>query len=433
MKDGWFQMFAAVGGVACVVWILGGVSPRSVPPPAPAAAPSMGAAPAALPEPAAAVASGAADGPITPPAPSSSDLATYSGVNSASRSPGALIAPPASSSPPPPQPAPQITLTGTGVGNTQGIVGAPGGMGGTLNAMINTLMSVQPGRAPLTRPGQAAQTAAMTALPPLFRVAPARAGVFNVGPPGMPGMDTSSLRDAVFSAANGDLILVKPGTYEGPVEVLNKSVRIRGTGSSPAAVTIRWTGSGATLTVRGGSLDLERLRVQRGATYESPKAEPGGAVYAIASTLTMRKVELESGDPSSPPLIAEQGDKPTRLAAEDSELSGQSAGLLIRGPVKAKLTRVTIHGTSRPIAAWIDAFIELADCVFASTGAEPLIYAYEGARVVVTGKRKPRIVTARGPESTAFEESFGVKRAGIASGGFSRDIFRRGRRAGTLP
>ncbi|MCM2305457.1 MAG: hypothetical protein NDJ72_12185, partial [Elusimicrobia bacterium] len=45
LKDTWFQMFAAIGGVACVVSILGGPSVRRAAPAAPAAV--AAAAPAA--------------------------------------------------------------------------------------------------------------------------------------------------------------------------------------------------------------------------------------------------------------------------------------------------------------------------------------------------------------------------------------------------
>jgi hypothetical protein len=425
MKDGWFQMFAAVGGVALVVSILGGVSTRSAAPPSPAPtavpaapAPSMAATAAALPDP---VAAAAAGGPITPAAPSSSDLATYSGVNSASRSPGALIAPPASS-PPPPQPAPQITLTGSGVGNAAGIVGSPGGgLGGLFSGLLGT-------------PTRTASVAAraLPALPPLFRIAPAKPGVFTVGPAGTAGVDTSSLRDAVYSASNGDLILVKPGTYEGPVEIRDKTVRIHGTGGFPAAVIVRWTGPGATISVRGGALDLEKLRLERGAYSEPQKTEPGGALYAAASALTMRKVELDSGDSAAPPLIVEEGGKPARVTAEDSRISTVGAGALIRGAVKATFTRVTFHATSRPLAAWIDAAVSLRDCIFLDTGAPSVIHAYEGARVTLSGKQKPYVSGVRGAEATGFEDSFGGART-AAGGGFARDIFRRGRQPGTFP
>lgn len=421
MKDGWFQMFAAVGGVALVVSILGGVSTRGVPPPAPAAAaaaaaPSMAAPAAAPPDPALAAAAG---GPITPPAPSSSDLATYSGVNPASRSPGALIMGPASPPPPsasPPQAAPQITLTGTGVGNTAGIVGGQGGgFGGLLGGLLGTPRATQ------------------QLIPiPTHRVTPSKPGVFTVGPSGTPGVDTASLRDAAYSASNGDLILVKPGTYEGPVEILNKSVRIRGTGAYPAAVIVRWTSPGAALSVRGGALDLENIRVERGAFHEPRKSEPGGALYAAASALTMRKVELDSSDSTAPPLIVEEGGKPARVTAEDSRISTIGAGALIRGAVKATFTRVTFHATKRPLAAWIDAAIELRDCVFLDTGEPSVIHAYEGARVTLTGKQRPYVSAVRGAEATGFEDSFGGART-APGGSFARDIFRRGRQPGTFP
>lgn len=433
LKDSWFQMFTAIAGVAYVVSALGTASTRhGAAPASPPAAVPEAAKPVAAPAPAAAAAPSGigAQGPITPSPRSSSDLATYSGASPASAfDPGAPPAPPGSAAGANPGAPPRMTITGTGVGNTQGIVGVSGGGMGAINGLLSSLMGIpQAARAPAAT-GQAAAAA----LPPLFRVAPSRPGIFTVGPPGMTGADTPSLRDAVFSAASGDLILVRPGTYEGPVEVLNKSVRIVGTGGHAGAVIVNWTGAGATISARNATLGLENIRIERGPNFVYPKTEPGGAVYAIASALTMRKVELESSDQSSPPLIVEQGDKPARVAADDSRLISAWAGMLVRGPVKVKLTRVTFESTSRPLAAWIDSAIELVDCRFLGTGAEIVINAYEGARVTVTGKQKPRINTVRGAESTPFEESFGAKRVAMARGGFARDIFRRGRRAGTLP
>ncbi|MBI2386086.1 MAG: hypothetical protein HYV14_08730 [Elusimicrobia bacterium] len=425
LKDTWFQMFAAVGGVAYVVSALGSATARheSLPPPA---APAAVSAPAPA---AAAPADRAFDDPgsygaVTPPAPASSDLATYSGVTAAARDPSAMVMGPAASVPSTP---PKFTLTGSGVGNTQGIVGAPAGGLGGINSLLNSLMG-----APQAAQAPTAQ-AARAALPAPLRVAPSRVGIFTVGPAGTAGVDTSSLRDAVFSASDGDLILVKPGSYEGPVDVANKSVRIRGTGSYPGAVTVSWTGPGATISVRNGGLRLEKVLVERGSHFEYPKTEPGGAVYGYASALTLRDVQVNSNDSSAPPLIVEQGGGSAKLTVEDVRLTGSSANVLIRGAVKAKFTRTTFDAYTRPLAAWIDSAVELVDCRFLDTTADIVILAYEGARVTVTGKQKPRIVTTRGAEATGYEDSFGVKRPGIARGGFARDIFRRGRRAGTLP
>ena len=421
LKDTWFQMFAAVGGVACVVSILGSVSTHREALPAPA---TPGAASAPAPAPAAAKApAAAATEVITPASSASSDLATY-------RDPSALVMGPAAAPRPTPDPAapPRFTLTGSGVGNTQGIVGAPAGGLGTINSLLNSLMGV-----PQAAQAPTAAQAARAALPPALRVTPSRVGIFTVGPAGMAGVDTASLRDAVFSAADGDLILVKPGSYEGPVEVANKSVRIRGTGSYPGAVTVSWTGPGATIMVRNGGLELEKVLVERGAHFEYPKTEPGGAVYAVASALTVRNAQINSNDSAAPPLIVEQGGGSAKLTVEDVRLTGSSANVLIRGAVKARFIRTTFDAYTRPLAAWIDSAVELVDCRFLDTTADIVILAYEGARVTVSGKQKPRIVTTRGAEATAYEDSFGVKRPAIARGGFARDIFRRGRRAGTLP
>ncbi|MDD5301668.1 MAG: hypothetical protein PHS14_01055 [Elusimicrobia bacterium] len=433
LKDSWFQLFTAIAGTACVVSVLGtastrrGAAPASPPPAAPAAAKSAEAA-APVPAAAAPAPSGpGAEAPITPAPRSSSDLATYSGAGAATGldlvappDPAAQTGPAAGADPSSP---PKMTITGTGVGNTQGIVGGSGG--GMINGLIGRLMGVP-------QPQAAMQVQAQPA--PLNRVVSARKGVIMVGPPGMAGVDTSSLRDAAFSAASGDLILVKPGTYDGPVEVQNKSVRIRGAGSNPIDVKVIWAGRGATIGVRNGTLDLEKLWIERRPDQENPRTEPGGSVYAIASTLSMRDVDLVSFDAAAPALIVEQGDKPTRVTADGGHLSGVVVDAVIRGPVKAKFTGVFFASVRRPVVAWIDAVIGFSDCSFGlGADAKPEIVAYEGARVTVTGKQKPPIITTRGSDATAIEEMFGAKRAAIARGGFSKDIFRRGRRPGTLP
>ena len=64
--------------------------------------------------------------------------------------------------------------------------------------------------------------------------------------------------------------------------------------------------------------------------------------------------------------------------------------------------------------------------------ADAVISSYESARVVVTGGRKPRVKTERGPDSAAIEATFGG-RAMAVKAGFTRDIFSRNRKNGQLP
>lgn len=406
LKDSWFQMFAAVGGVVCVVYALGTTSTRHDP--LPASAPAAASAPSAERVP------GTLEPirPITTPHPAAAVPPIFA-PSAQAQSAGPAAAPP-------PAPPPQMTLTGTGIGNTQGIVGGAAGGGGVLSGFLSGLMGVTPRQA---APAVAA----------FNRIAPAQSGVFSVGKIGLTGADTDSLRDAVFSAANGDLILVKPGTYEGPIEVSGKTVRIRGAGANPGDVIVRWTGPGATLVARYGSVDLENLRVTRGSFFDSPRVGPGGAVYAVAAIVSMRKVELRSDDSDSPPLIVEKGDTPTRVTVADSVLTGSRANTIVRGPVSVKFTRVLFEPNMLVGAAWLDAVIELADCRFGGGAKENLFNAYEGARVILKGEQKPRINGVRGSDATSIEESFGGARVANARSGFARDIFRRGRRPGTLP
>lgn len=420
-KDAWFQMFAGIGVAAYLVSLLGSASTRSDS--APSASPDVPAA-------AAAPAAPAAASPITPTAAPSSELATFNPPPAAAAPAVPAAAAPAAPAaaappvaPPPSSPPPKMTLTGSGVGNAQGI---PGGAGGGMGGLAGLLNSMIGGGAPQAQVSMTPQAPVI----PYSRVTPSRSGVFTVGPAGTPGTDTASLRDAVFSAGNGDLIVVKPGSYIGNLEVMNKSVRIRGAGAAITDVSVLYDGRGPAISVRNGELDLENLTVGHAAGNDPDILEPTGVVYAIGSALSMRRVNLNSLDYRAPSLLAELGEKPTRITVSDSTMQDMA----VRGAVKAKLTRVSfVNFTRNPVAAWIDAYVELIECRFAAN-KEPVISAYEGARVVVTGEQKPRISAERGGETAAIEESFGSKkRAATRASGFAKDIFRRGRRPGSLP
>ncbi|MBI5246726.1 MAG: hypothetical protein HY923_06060 [Elusimicrobia bacterium] len=399
LKDGWFQMCAAVAGLAAVVSLIGGtVSRHMAPDPAPASAPAavdpFKAAQAQAP--AAPAARAPAETLIVPPSapvPASA---------------------PAPAPAPPPAPAPKMTLTGTGVGNAQGIAAGAGGG-------IARFFGIG---------GTPAQVAAVQPLPQARYVTPAKPGLFVVDAAG--GGDTTSLRDAAYSAANGDKIRVKPGAYDGPVEIEGKSVVIAGEGRDPGAVTISHTGRSAAVVVRDGALDMEKIRVVYGQAMESPPAEPHGALYATGSNVTLRNVELGSGSLNAPPLIVEKGAKASRVTVEDSYFMGGRANVVIRGKVAAKFTRTRFNQPELAIVAWLDASVEIADGRFDS-GKK--INVYEGADAAVSGAQRPVVDRVRGAEATGIEQLFGPSRGAAARGrsGFSRDIFRAGRKPGQLP
>ena len=305
-------------------------------------------------------------------------------------------------------------LTGAGVGNPQGIVGAPPA-GGGLAGLLGTLMGRTPPALPLGAPAQL--------------VVPAKPGVFSVDAAG--GGDTVSLRDAAFSAKSGDQIVVKPGIYAGPVEIVGKKIRIKGVASDPGAVAIKHSGRSAAIVVREGGLELDSVRVLFGNSGEYPPSEPHGALYVAGSSVLLRNVELGSADASAP-LIAEQSGKPTKIEVYGGQLMGGQANAIFRGPVRVKFTGTQFDGYKLPVVAWLDAAVELVDCRFDSGGLAS-INAYEGATASVSGAQKLRVDAARGKDATTLEQSFGGAKAAIARGGFSRDIFRRGRKPGTIP
>jgi len=75
--------------------------------------------------------------------------------------------------------------------------------------------------------------------------APVRAGTLNV-----PG-DSPTIQGAIVMAANGDTILVAPGTYVETIDLLGKQLVIEGTGGA-AVTTIDGNGGGSTVSVHTG-------------------------------------------------------------------------------------------------------------------------------------------------------------------------------------
>ena len=185
------------------------------------------------------------------------------------------------------------------------------------------------------------------------------------------------------------------------------------------------------MMVRDGGLELENVRVLYGSSGEYAPSEAHGALYATGSMTTLRKLELGSSGSYAPALIIEQGNKPSRLTVEESKLIGSIPNVIIRGPVKAKFYRTEFDG-AKPLVAWLDASVELSNCLFKAT-ASAVVNVYEGAAVVVTGAQRPRIDGTRGSDATSYERAFGPSAAAVARGGFMRDIFRKGRKPGTLP
>lgn len=165
--------------------------------------------------------------------------------------------------------------------------------------------------------------------------APKMPGRWVVGKDGGPGVNCASLGDAVARAADGDSIVVQPGSYE--VSVLaSKSLTISGGGSSPEEVELTNSLS-PTFAVTGGRVVMQNLTITNTSEVDY------WALSLSRAALVLRNVNVKSAGKG---VKVQGGD----LEASDCEFEA-SSGLSISGKSKVKLTGVSITGRVIGISA----------------------------------------------------------------------------------
>lgn len=176
-------------------------------------------------------------------------------------------------------------------------------------------------------------------------------GRWVVDAAGAAGSDTRSLAAALASAADGDTIVVRPGTYDESLKVA-KAVTIDAQEGAevapptPEGVSIAATGPvtirglsvrhmgprlGAGIVIKQGSVSLERVSVRA-----APEA---AAVAVLDGSLTARGLRLEAG--STGLLVAGTA----RVEADDVEVRGVAGPAVgLANKATAKLTGLSVTG-----------------------------------------------------------------------------------------
>jgi hypothetical protein len=234
-------------------------------------------------------------------------------------------------------------------------------------------------------PDQAAPAAA-----PLPGAAPAAAktpGRWVVGKAGGPGVNCASLGDAVARAADGDSIVVQPGSYE--VSVLaSKSLTISGGGSSPDEVELENSGS-PTFAISGGRVVMQNLTIANTSEVDY------WALSVSRAALVLRNVNVKSAGKG---VRVQGGD----LEATDCEFDA-SSGLAVSGKSKVKLTGVSVTGRVIGISAQDSlADLQLDDSHISGGGGVGLrVSDGAWARVsgtTISGNRYAGVMVASGAE-----------------------------------
>lgn len=184
-----------------------------------------------------------------------------------------------------------------------------------------------------TQPAPVRQAAPAAAEPPPQAAAekpaePVKPGRWVVGRQGASGVNCTSLGDAVTRAADGDSIVVQPGTYE--VSVLSsKSLTISGGGASPEEVELT-NPVNPTFAATGGRVVMQNLTISNTSQMDS------WALSVSQAALVLRNVVVKSTAKG----VKVQG---ADLEASDCEFDAGS-GLSVSGKSRVKLTGVSITG-----------------------------------------------------------------------------------------
>jgi hypothetical protein len=195
-----------------------------------------------------------------------------------------------------------------------------------------------PAEVPISVSAEALQPAAPpAAAPPAASSvsAPRTAGRWVVDSRMSADADCASLGAAVAGARDGDVIVLRPGTYEEGVQV-SKSLTISGAGVSPDQVVLTHSGP-KTLAISGGRVTLENLSL----------ANTGLRSYWVLSLamgrLTMRNVRFRSAGQG---MLVVDGD----LDASDCDLDGRTA-LSVSGKSRVRLVHDTLSGEEAAVSA----------------------------------------------------------------------------------
>jgi hypothetical protein len=264
---------------------------------------------------------------------------------------------------------------------------------------------------------------------PIFKIAPKTTGRWIVSNQEGPDVDSPSIARVIFSAADGDLVLIRPGMYLEPLMVLNKTLTFRGLGARPEEVLITSPSPTAVLEIFHGTVNLVNLRIEPEKGFSATAA----AVYVVSGRIALRDVVARSQGAA---IQAAQGQgSDTVVEAASSRLDGAYADVLVRGKARVAMKNVDFTNARQPLVVWRDTELRLDSCRFPKD-AKARIYAYEESSVSVNGTPSaPLVFTKRAdPDAAADKAKFASdqKTRQPTRAGWTKDIFRPGRKPGDL-
>jgi len=212
----------------------------------------------------------------------------------------------------------------------------------------------------------------------IFRIAAKTHGRWVVSNRPGSDVDSPSIARVIFSAADGDVILLKPGLYVEPLAITRKKLTLRGLGARPEEVLVTSPDRAAVLTVDESSVKLENLRLEPMKGYSASAA----AVRVRSGKLDLLNVTARSQDVA---ILASQGrESETLISAASSLFEGGYADLEVRGQARVALKNVRLTNPRQPIVVWRDVKATIKSCQFVKT-AETRLFVYEESSIDISG------------------------------------------------
>ncbi|MCX5796074.1 MAG: right-handed parallel beta-helix repeat-containing protein [Elusimicrobia bacterium] len=189
---------------------------------------------------------------------------------------------------------------------------------------------------PLVVTAAPSEAAAPSAPPPAAPASvPRTAGRWVVDPKMGADADCSSLGAAVAGAREGDVIVLKPGTYNEGVQI-SKSLTLSGDGVSPDQVVLTHSGP-QTMAVSNGRVTLDNL------SLTNTGLKSYWVISLAMGRLTLRNVRFRSAGQG---LLVVDG----TLDASDCDFDGRTA-LSVSGKSKVRLVHATLTGEESAVSA----------------------------------------------------------------------------------
>ncbi|MFI5351075.1 MAG: right-handed parallel beta-helix repeat-containing protein, partial [Elusimicrobiota bacterium] len=196
-------------------------------------------------------------------------------------------------------------------------------------------VSAAPAPAPAIPPAAASNPPAGPAQATPAPKTPRRPGHWVVDTKLGPDADTALIAEAVSNAVAGDIILLKPGIYLGPLAIM-KSITIVGDGNAPGDARIEFSGP-RTIDITGGAPTFRNIALSNEGTAGQ------WVVVVTDARLILKNVELRA---SSQGIHVVNGE----LEAADSTLDASTA-LFVEGKSAVNVIGATASGGEATIRA----------------------------------------------------------------------------------